>query len=487
MLPSDPQDYETSSPAGELHQGCLGDYSYHTVPEMREIRSGGDELEDESESQEDSQSRLLRNHGFKGASPISWKSVNQHQISLAREDKGMRTNVSDESPDDTPLNPQTERGTRRAAGAIFRKQVPYANEQPLANGSSPFKWRRKVTFPSSDEIVVKPSGQHSRAHKHKGVSQSAPVTPATTGLQRSSDLQTSSPKLDAARSSPVLTSHTPIAEARDNLTARQSLPETWIGTQALLFQAQKDLITSPEKASPTVENFDGQPLGGNDIVPNTASQQSGREPLKQLSQEPMPSTQVMLGDFVGFSTVKKPWRSGPRESLDSPSVLLRANKSALEPANNESSMVLDELPQKQKSRRSSSLRFSIDSVESPLHSTNVDKPPSTTTPINLRGADWSSTNIATSSSILKKPGSGGTSTKTPPIEGRDSFGNEDAQSEESSHLPSFSTAVPLPSFQAAQRWPSLPREDSNIDRTIDELTTELLNTNDMDGVLSQVG
>jgi hypothetical protein len=255
----------------------------------------------------------------------------------------------------------------------------------------------------------------------------------------------------------------------------------------MLFQAQRDLITSPEKVNPTVENVDSRAPGDLNIEPNSASQQSSREPLKQLSQEPMPSTQAMLGDFVGFSTVKKPWRGGPRESLDSPSVPLRATKADVELANTESSVRLPELPQKQNSRRSSSLRFLMDSVESPLHSTNVEKLPSTITPILRRGADWSSTNIATSSSILKKPGSGSAAAKTPPIEDRGSFGNEDAQSEEESQLPTFSTALPLPSFQAAQRWSSLAREDSNIDRTIDELTTELLNTKDVEGVLSQVG
>jgi hypothetical protein len=52
---------------------------------------------------------------------------------------------------------------------------------------------------------------------------------------------------------------------------------------------------------------------------------------------------------------------------------------------------------------------------------------------------------------------------------------------------SFSTAAPLPSFQAAQAFSSLPHEDSNLDRTIDELTAEVLNVTDLDGVLSQVG
>jgi hypothetical protein len=93
------------------------------------------------------------------------------------------------------------------------------------------------------------------------------------------------------------------------------------------YSIQRDLLTSPEKPLPA-DQPDVITTASNDLDKSTGetSQKSDREPLKQLSQEPMPSTQALIGDFAGFSTVKKPWKAGPRQSLDSPTVLLKGGR-----------------------------------------------------------------------------------------------------------------------------------------------------------------
>ena len=80
----------------------------------------------------------------------------------------------------------------------------------------------------------------------------------------------------------------------------------WPGTQAMLDQAQKDLLVSPLKANARDDVGNGTPPSSGEVPAEELLSTIHREPLKQLSQEPLPSTQVLLGNFEGFSTVKKP-------------------------------------------------------------------------------------------------------------------------------------------------------------------------------------
>ena len=472
---------------GKAPAECFEQNSYHTAPEETEIqREEVGPSRSNAFSQVDSQTRLLRSQGFPGTSRTSWQAVNKPQPHA----EGFASMCVDAI---TPAYSTTDRRTGRATAANskgtsnppaitdqvhpdrgIRKQVRYTNQQPSANGFSPFKWRRKVTFPSSDEIVVTPE----EPRPSKTTSQSAPTTPAASKPYPSSTTQTSARRLDAPYSAPAC-----------NVQEEQlPIPETWIGTQAMLFQAQRDLLTSPEKPLPT-EQPDVVTTASNDLDKSTGgetSQKSDREPLKQLSQEPMPSTQALIGDFAGFSTVKKAGKAGPRQSLDSPTVLLKGGRALPDVSRADDWMEPDELPQKRSTNtgRSSHLRFSLESTDSPLHSTNIER---RTTPLPPRPADWSSTDLATSSSILKpsKPGTAAATTSpTDPI-----VGSNAVHSGEQSQSFSFSTAAPLPSFQAAQQaFSSFPREDSSLDRTIDELTAEVLKVTELDGVvLSQVG
>lgn len=382
--------------------------------------------------------------------------------------------------------PTAKKGQQSAIRS--RKQTVDEIEQAATNGSSPFKWRRKVAFPSSDEIVIGQRPIWTKASQQKNTSQSAPVSPAATNSKRSSTFRSLSKAPNIAHSSPVLTSHTPAATPGRAFPAQQSFPETWIGTQAMLYQAQRDLITSPEKPGETPGGIGNAAPAEKDSQHDHQSHRSDREPLKQLSQEPMPSTQAMIGDFVGFSTVKKPWKSGPRESIDSPSVLLRTKATAPKDTRNGSLGTPHEMPSYGKDRRSSSVRFSPGSVESPLHSTVVEKASFTAAPILQRGSDWSSPDVATSA---KKSSSKTALAKTSPFETEDvGFEAEPVAGEDEFQSLSSSTSVPLPSFQAAQGaqgWSSLPHDDSDIDQTFEELTTYLLDQTDMAGVLSQLG
>ena len=480
---------------GKAPVECFEQNSYHTAPEETEIeREEVVPSRSNAFSQNDSQTRLLRSQGFPGTSRTSWQAVNKpppHAEGFA----SMHVDAI------TPTYNSTDRRTRRATGANskstsdppvitdqmnpdrgIRKQVRYTTQQSSANGFSPFKWRRKVTFPSSDEIVVTPK----EPRPNKTTSQSAPTTPAASKPYASSATQTSARRLDVPYSAPAF-------HAEEMTEEQPPIPETWIGTQAMLFQAQRDLLTSPEKTLPT-DQTNVITTASNDSNKSTGgetSQKSNQEPLKQLSQEPMPSTQALIGDFAGFSTVKKAWKTGPRQSLDSPTVLLKGGRAIPTPpdvSRADDWMEPDELPQKRSTNtgRSSNLRFSLESTDSPLHSTNVERHPLSTTPLPPRPADWSSTDLATSSFVLKlsKPGNAAatTSPTDPMIESNDVHASEESQSF------SFSTAAPLPSFQAAQAFSSFQREDSSLDRTIDELTAEVLRVTGLEGVvLSQVG
>ena len=480
---------------GKASIECAEQNSFHTAHEETEIREE-EPSSNKDMSQDDSQTRLLRSQGFPSTSRTSWQAVNKTR---PPSEELSSTGVDASSAIDTP----TDRRMTRAGAAVskqtsdpptftdharpvygIRKQVRYTNQQSSANGSSPFKWRRKVTFPSSDEIEVTSKEQR----LNKTMSQNAPVTPAASKPYASSATQTSSHGPKPPHSAP--------ASNLDEITqGQQSLPETWIGTQAMLFQAQRDLLTSPEKPLPADQPDPTTVLHDLDKSTGGAYQTSDRAPSKQLSQEPMPSTQALIGDFAGFSTVKKPWNSRPRASLDSPTVLLKGGRAVPTPpdvSRTDDWIEIYELPQKPEVRRSSNLRFSLESTDSPLHSTNIERHPSSTTSLPQRPADWSSMDIATSSSNLKPRKSSGSAAKTSPLAAEDPIiQSGEVHDERESQSFSFSTAAPLPSFQAAQAFSSLRPDDSfeesDLDKTIEELTTQVLNVTDLDGVLSQVG
>ncbi|GIZ41704.1 hypothetical protein CKM354_000500000 [Cercospora kikuchii] len=142
------------------------------------------------------------------------------------------------------------------------------------------------------------------------------------------------------------------------------LQQLWPGTQAMLAQAQHELFTSPEKTDSSLY------LG--DATTPQAQSNTGvrrRRPLGALSQEPMPSTQALLQDWQGWSSIKKPRQPGTTgDSFQSPTVLKSTHSKS---ATGHVRSFED------KAKRRSSLRFAMSlSQDSPESAITPTKPSS---------------------------------------------------------------------------------------------------------------
>lgn len=144
-------------------------------------------------------------------------------------------------------------------------------------------------------------------------------------------------------------------ENNENLSTLAELPQPrpevqqqlWPGTQAMLAQAQHELFTSPDKTNSALYLGDKTtPRAQNNNAPGRQ-----RRPLGKLSQEPMPSTQALLQDWQGWSSIKKPRQPGKRTSiLQSPTM----GKSTLDLIASDPVQSFED-----KAKRRSSLRFSM--------------------------------------------------------------------------------------------------------------------------------
>ncbi|KXS99730.1 hypothetical protein AC578_10430 [Pseudocercospora eumusae] len=137
------------------------------------------------------------------------------------------------------------------------------------------------------------------------------------------------------------------------------LPLVLPGTQAMLDQAHHDLFTSPDKTNSELYPGDKSNPGS---LPNVGK--STRMPLSTLSQErmPMPSTQALINEWHGWSSVKKPRNSGERSSLEafrSPTVTKGKASNSAQNASDPVESLGEHV------RRRSSLRFSMSFAESP--------------------------------------------------------------------------------------------------------------------------
>ncbi|PPJ56613.1 hypothetical protein CBER1_01824 [Cercospora berteroae] len=149
-----------------------------------------------------------------------------------------------------------------------------------------------------------------------------------------------------------------VAKSADQQPDPQQL---WPGTQAMLAQAQHELFTSPEKAESALYLGDASTPQAQS---NTGTRR--RHPLGALSQEPMPSTQALLQDWQGWSSIKKPRQPGTiGDSFQSPTVL----KSTLS-----KSATVHVRSFEDKAKRRSSLRFAM--------SLSQDSPEAAITPAN---------------------------------------------------------------------------------------------------------
>ncbi|KAK3707499.1 hypothetical protein LTR37_012141 [Vermiconidia calcicola] len=435
---------------------------------------------------------------------------------------------------------------QRYMGAFRRV---YTSEEAAANGSTPFmfrkrgsgvhsadntrpegdnaqvkrKGRRRVTFPSSvDTPGMASTGEHS-VQDHP-VDSNPPILdvsfahdssfapklnmalvdehlssilPSTLDASRTPlaikkalrrELRNSGADITRCASEPPPSSQQageePAQGNRSEASAaeRAAPSQFWPGTQVLLNQAQHDLFTSPEKQIVSAAQYHAATPIGDARLHEEPTPVTIREPLRQLSQasqDPMPSTQQLMEQFQGFSTVKKPRGTYKESPLPTPTNAgrdQRLSSKALAPSTMASTTLTPLEPVHASERRSSSLRFPISSTEPPTASSQRQQ--------RTPAQELSTASIATPIPISIRRSSLKSAMKSSAVEtsqlaAASTNDKSDPQSQSSS------SAQYLPSFQAAQREPS-QLSDPDLDRTVDELTTELLWTKDLEGVLSQV-
>ncbi|GAB1730281.1 hypothetical protein NU195Hw_g9227t1 [Hortaea werneckii] len=158
---------------------------------------------------------------------------------------------------------------------------------------------------------------------------------------------------------------------RETLSGSQ---EPWLGTQNMLYQAQRDLFISPEKPTGTPN------LNLDESFASTAppAESANRPPLRELSQENLPSTQAMMNAWSPWTAVKKPRAAQeplPVAAGDSPLVPTPMSR----PQNKSVSDLKQQNPTSRSAHgetgsknRRSSLRFSSTNTESPAQTSRLD-------------------------------------------------------------------------------------------------------------------
>ncbi|GAB1735874.1 hypothetical protein NU219Hw_g5210t1 [Hortaea werneckii] len=205
-----------------------------------------------------------------------------------------------------------------------------------------------------------------------------PETPLLDKAARSSSVCSEEREAQADRTQPErqnnVTSSDSLTHQRlhsnGETTRRETLngtQEPWLGTQNMLYQAQRDLFTSPEKTTGTSS------LKLDETFASTAppAESANRPPLRELSQENLPSTQAMMSAWSPWTAVKKPRAAQeplPTGAADSPLVPTPLNRplnksvSDLKPSKPTPGHVPGEAGSK---NRKSSLRFSSTNPTSP--------------------------------------------------------------------------------------------------------------------------
>ena len=553
--------------------------SYHTAPEQTEIEAEASAQQDGNQSQDDSQTRLLKKRGIRAVPRKSWTPTNRNssglqefqspqdaktgisaitarsairksfqksaQFNAGKPTKGRRSKSTGKR---TPQQPSTSRRTRstpttESQGAVDSsiptdqqprrrvsrraesKKPAYTIAQSTQQGSTPFTYRiasePRDARSTAQPVVVNPppldiSFDHDSSFAPKlnmalvdqHLNKALPTDPGSA--RRSSavkkairrELRNSGAEITRCDSEPPMSSQLeepePVDRRRldDRISAvngsgeldepfeKQSVSsQFWPGTQFLLNQAQKDLLTSPEKAAIMEEPAQDCMPHVNDKAMTVTPNDAVCEPVKQLSQELLPSTQAMLEGFAGWFTVKKPTRTHRSSAVPTPTA---AGKALREPADlsrpSKSSYILSDsaVPASGTDRRRSSLRFSVSSLDSPLNSANSGALPSKSKSARQLNTSWSSTSLVTPIPISKTSGAQ-TLTNGPAT----SIGPEDSGNYITPQ--SFTSGPQLSSFQAAQPPSQLLRDDSNLDCMVGELTRDLLGIEDLDDIFSQVG
>lgn len=253
-------------------------------------------------------------------------------------------------------------------------------------------------------------------------------------------------------------------------------------TQFMLRKAHKDLFESPERQDLT--NIAITSASPQTSSPNSRTGDTTREPLKRLSQEPMPSTQQILGDFEGWSTVKKP-RTANRSSPDpTPTASKKSAWTAINSTKDTPTHTEASMRKGATDRRRSSLRFAVASASPNNDSTFEDSP----APIHSTHsrANSSLTDLRTPVSILKPSRISQSEETQRSVGAARRLSSYQSTSTLETHQ-SFISAPEMSSYQAAQVQPALLNDISNLSQTVDDLTRDLFDGNELGGVFSQVG
>lgn len=362
----------------------------------------------------------------------------------------------------TRLTRSAARRTMQHSADPIRSSAPgkiqhldYLTAQASQNGSTPLKYR-KGRLRSHEPVINNKDGDQ------------AGQTVAAVNEPHPSDSPCSATKEAIERN---------LADSAYNAEQAESLRETWAGTQFLLHQAQRELVISPEKQLSAPKSSIGSSTPRNTCRPTSRSQEADeiRKPLHQLSQEPMPSTQAMLGNFEGWSTVKK-----PRGTLLSDSPYHTPTAKGKSAPFEHSAETCTPRPRvtKRIDKRASNLRFSMPANSSPDVSFPVD-----TATIQSFNRTEQTREINGRASAMKS------SSVPPSISSNALLPTASAIAiEHSSVTRSGDSAALISSFQAGQGHSPPPRRDSSdLDDTVDDLTKDLLAMDDMSGVLSQIG
>lgn len=271
--------------------------------------------------------------------------------------------------------------------------------------------------------------------------------------------------------------------------------QTWVGTQAMVARAERDLFTSPEKYHGTFTPINERtPASIRSRPAEYTPLSQEREPLKQLSQEPAPSTQALLDGFGGFSTVKKPRTTSMLKQTAEPTPV------AMEKGKRPESLATSEVKRsstsdKLKGDARSSLRFSISSFESPVGSEHDPESleaqdalgAPTTTKLATPAASSSSTTRSARNSALKHSNPRSAQVSQLPQ-------HKSSQTESRfSHSTTMSEDFPTSRFFHRAQAPEdtapagLLRDPSNLSQTIEDLTNDVLGASmrELEGVLSQ--
>ncbi|KAK3073680.1 hypothetical protein LTR53_004544 [Teratosphaeriaceae sp. CCFEE 6253] len=510
--------------------------SYHTAPEATEVEANTCSLP--AEAREDSQTRLLRKQGINAAPRRSWTSTNGMQGPAQLADAGQvkgpsaeqhpqraslaaYTKAEKQAENDTPFmfRKRTSRGTRSGsredleatASTKQRKAMKF-----LSSESEPVKKAAVTsTTPRLDDLSLGNDSFGNRLHQALTDEHLNAVLPTDPGMASAirramrDEWRAEHTEIEISRinDEPASSQVEGLSEARKlSFTAinatmagttagiAELVQTQWPGTQALLSKAHADFFHSPEKAGTAAS-----PKANETPLISTTSTLGSvvREPLRTLSQEPLPlpSTQAMVEAWSPWSTVKKPKGSLARMETECRPVAKEIAVSAEQVASDVAG-------------RRSCLRFSTSTVGSPTTSTTnvggrrksalrfststTDSPtthalPFTTTKIASQEArsQSSADRTVTAKSAMRKHSDFQSRTwddgetmiawDPPTIVPASAPATLDS-------LVDADSDAPMSSHQYGQR--GLFRDDSNVDRTVADMES-FLSLGDLDGVLSQ--